>query len=425
MLGGSPERNNVVAVVAEPALPTTVDVEARRNVKWMAELGSEAYAGPVVAGGKVFVGTNNERPRDPKTPGDRGVLLAFDAGKGGFLWQTSHPKLAAGRAQDWPQVGLCSTPAVEGDALYYLSNRAEVVAVSARDGGRLWTTDLQTLGVVPHYMTASSPVVGGDLVFAVTGNGPDLLGKIPAPGAPSFVALDRRTGKVRWQDASPGANLLDGQWGSPAYGVIAGRPQVVFPGGDGWLYAFAPDTGKPLWKFDANQPWPAGGERTRESLLAAPVIHDNRVYIGLGHDPQRSATPGRLWALEVSAAGAARPVWSVGGKDFSTTLSNVAVDQGIVYAADFAGFLYAFDAATGRQLWKYDALANLWGSPLIAGGRIYLGNEDGDLLVLAAGRELKMLAKSNLGQAIYTTPTARAGVLYVATRARLFAFAAP
>ncbi len=422
MLGGSIERNNVVAA---HNLPTLWDVETGRNVKWVAELGSEAYGGPVVAGGKVFVGTNNDHPRDPTTLGDRGVLMAFSADKGAFLWQVTHPKLPAGRAQDWPLVGLCSTPAVEGESLYYLSNRAEVVAVATSDGGRRWTSDLQELAVVPHYMTASSPLAAGDLLFAVTGNGSDLMGKIPAPNAPSFVAIEIKTGKVRWRDSSPGANLLDGQWGSPAYGQIAGRPQVVFPGGDGWLYAFAPDTGKLLWKFDANQPWPAGGERSRESLLATPVIHDGRVYIGLGHDPQKPTSPGRLWALEVAADGAVKPAWSLGGKDFSITLSSVVVDGGVLYATDFAGFLYALDAATGRLLWKYDTFSAIWGSPLIADGKLYLGVEEGDVFVFAPGRELKPPAKMNLGRAIYTTPAARDGVLYVATRSRLFALAVP
>jgi hypothetical protein len=311
---------------------------------------------------------------------------------------------------------------VEGDVLYYLTNNGEVVAAETGSGKPLWRLALHDLGVVPHFMTASSPLIAGDLLFAVTGNGPDTAGKVPAPGAPSFLAVDRRTGKVRWSDSTPGANLLDGQWGSPAHGILAGRPQVIFPGGDGWLYAFAPETGKLLWKFDAGQPVGPNGQRGHESLVATPVIHDGRVYIGVGHDPQNSATPGRLWALEVKAAGAVHPVWSLGGSDFASTLSAVAVADGIVYAADFAGFLHALDAATGKPLWKYDTFSAVWSSPLVADGKVYLGDEDGDLLVFQAGRELKLLSKINLGQAIYTTPAARDGALYVATRGRLYAF---
>ncbi len=422
MLGGSPSRNAVAgAGVAD--LPLSCDVATRRNVRWAADLGSRTYAGPVVAGGLVLVGTNNARPRDGGTTGDRGVLMAFAAGDGSFLWQATHPKLAAGHSQDWPLVGLCSTPAVDGDRVIYLSNRGEMVALDLA-GARQWTLDLIQLGVVPHYMTASSPLVAAETVFAVTGNGPDGAGKVPAPGAPSFIAVERATGRVRWSNASPGAMLLDGQWSSPAYGTLAGRQEVVFPGGDGWLYGFEPATGKLLWKFDVNRPAAAGGERLRECVLATPVIDHGRIYVGVGHDPQRPAGAGRLWALEPGAGGTVTPVWNLGGDAFGTTLSAVVVTDGIVYAADLAGFVYAVDAASGRLLWRYDAQAAIWGSPLVADGKVYLGDEDGDLLVLAAGRELKLLGKMSLGSAIYTTPAAAGTVLYVATRDRLFALSA-
>jgi outer membrane protein assembly factor BamB len=420
MLGGSPARN-AVAGTAAAALPISCDVAAHTNVKWVAELGSRTYAGPVVAGGLVVVGTNNERPRDRGTTGDRGVLMAFAAGDGAFRWQVTHPKLPAGHSQDWPLVGLCSTPAIDGDRLFYLSNHGEMVALDLA-GARQWTLDLiHDLGVVPHYMTASSPLVAGETVFAVTGNGPDGTGKVPAPTAPSFVAVERTTGKVRWSNASPGAMLLDGQWSSPAYGTLAGRPQVVFPGGDGWLYGFEPATGKLLWKFDLNRPAAPGGERLHESVLATPVIDQGRIYVGVGHDPQRPPGAGRLWALQPDAAGTVTPLWNLGGEAFGTTLSAVAVTGGILYGADLAGFVYAVDAASGKLLWRYDAQAAVWGSPLVADGKVFLGDEDGDLLVLAAGRELKLLGKMSLGSAIYTTPAAAGTVLYVAARDRLFA----
>jgi outer membrane protein assembly factor BamB len=419
---GSGAGRNMVS--GERGLAASWDLASGRDVRWVAELGSETYAGPVVAGGQVLVGTNNQHPRDPQAAGDRGVLMAFAAADGRFLWQASHPKLPSA-SQDWPLAGLCSTPAVEGDRVYYLSNRGEVVALAGR-GARLWTLDLvRALGVVPHFMTSSSPLLDGDLLFAVTANGSDAEGRVPAPRAPSFIAVDRRTGKLRWSDASPGDGLLDGQWGSPALGVVGGRPQVIFPGGDGRLYAFAPESGRRLWSFDANLPAAAGGRSSRAALVATPVVAEGRIYAALGHDPQRAPDEGRLWALAPAAdGGGVAPVWSAGGAAFGTTLSTVAVGGGIVYAADFAGFLHAFDAATGRELWKYDTQAAIWGSPLLADGRIYLGDEDGDLLVLAAGREARLLFKGNLGSAIYTTPAARDGVLYVATRSRLFALAA-
>src|SRR6267142_7160729 len=120
MWGGTPDRNMVSTM---KGLPTTWDVASKKNVKWMAQLGSQSYGNPVVAGGQVFVGTNNELLRDPKQPGDRGVLMAFRESDGECMWQQTHIKLESGRANDWPHQGVASSPMVEGTHLYYVSNR--------------------------------------------------------------------------------------------------------------------------------------------------------------------------------------------------------------------------------------------------------------------------------------------------------------
>src|SRR5262245_56263732 len=127
MFGGTPSRN---MVSDEKNLPDKWDVKTGENIKWTAKLGSQSYSGPVVGGGKVFVGTNNESLKNPKLTGDRGVIMAFNASDGKFLWQSAHPKLSAGRVNDWPLQGICSTPAVEGNRIYYVSNRCELVSLN-------------------------------------------------------------------------------------------------------------------------------------------------------------------------------------------------------------------------------------------------------------------------------------------------------
>src|SRR6185436_18029532 len=169
------------------------------------------------------------------------------------------------------------TPAVAGNRLWYVTNRCELVCLDtegfhdkendgpyqkeasqdAAEADIVWKLDMmKDLGVTPRQMSCSSPVVVGGRVFVVTSNGAESSGK-EASSAPSFLAVDAGTGKVLWSDNSPGANVLDGQWGSPTYGVAGGVPQVIFPGGDGWLYSFDPASGpdgksKLLWKFDTN-----------------------------------------------------------------------------------------------------------------------------------------------------------------------------
>jgi outer membrane protein assembly factor BamB len=143
-------------------------------VKWVAKLGTQTYGNPVVAGGQVYVGTNNERPRDPKQTGDRGVLMCFRESDGKFLWQHTNEKLAAGRALDWPFQGVCSSPLVEGDRLYYVTNRCELVCLDAKGDGKgnakvIWKFDMiEQVGASPHNMSNSSPVSYGDLIYVST-----------------------------------------------------------------------------------------------------------------------------------------------------------------------------------------------------------------------------------------------------------------
>jgi outer membrane protein assembly factor BamB len=114
-------------------------------------------------------------------------------------------------------------------------------------------------------------------------------------------------------------------------------------------------------------------------------------------------------------------VWHRGGEEFGRTISTVAIDEGLVYAADLSGYLYCLDAQTGELFWKYNAYAAIWGSPFVADGKVYIGDEDGDVAVLKTGKKLEVLQEANMGSAVYTTPTAADGVLYIASRSQLFA----
>jgi outer membrane protein assembly factor BamB len=450
MFGGTPQRN---MVSDEKGLPATWDVETGENVKWRQPLGSQSYGGPVVAGGRIFVGTNNEGQRNPEIVGDRGNVMVFDAASGEFLWQAAHGKLPAGRVHDWPLQGVCSAPYVEGDRLWYVSNRAELICADVqgfKDGENdgpytseelksdidedvIWKLDMiGELDVFPHNLAVGSPLAVGDILFTVTGNGVD-EGHInlPTPIAPSFIAVNKKTGELLWESAAPAGNILHGQWSNPAYGVMGGKPQVVFPGGDGWIYSFEPETGKLIWKFDLNPKgsvWELGGAGTRNNIVSTPVIYRDRVYIGVGQDPEHGEAPGNFWVIDGTKEGdvtGQAAVWHRGGDEFHRTLSTAAIADGLLYIADLSGFLYCLDADTGKLYWTYDAFAAVWGSAFVADGKVYLGDEDGDVAVLKAGKgksgEAELLAEINIGNAVYTTPVAKNGILYVASRNNLFA----
>lgn len=445
MFGNSRSRN---MVSPEKGLPERWNVQTGENVLWAADLGSQAYGGPVVYKDKVYCGTNNEGKRNAKLGGDRGVMMAFGSKDGKFLWQGAHAKLAAGRVNDWPQQGICSGPYAEGDRIYYVSNRAEIIAADTegfRDGENdgpfqgetetseidediVWKLDMiGDLDVFPHNLAAGNPLIVGDYLFTVTANGVDEGHiNIPSPLAPSFVAVNKKTGELIWESDLPSKTTLHGQWSNPTYGIAKGRAQVVFPGGDGWIYSFEPATGKLLWRFDLNpkdSKYVIGGAGTRNYIVGTPVFYDDHIYIASGQDPEHGEAPGHLYAVPAWLDGdiTGKQTWHRGGDDFHRTLSTVAAADGIVYAADLSGFLYALDAKTGEHFWTHDVFAAIWGSPFVADGRVYLGDEDGDVVVLAAGKTKKVLAEMNMGSSVLTTPVAKDGVLYVMTRSRIFA----
>ncbi len=425
MYGNTPSRNMTSDATG---LPSSWDPDSGENIRWKKKLGTQSYGGPVLAGGVLYVGTNNENPRDTEVEGDKGVIMAFRAEDGEFLWQTIHGKLAAGRIHDWPLQGVCSGPFVNKERVYYISNRAEVVATDT-SGKPVWSRDMiSEMGVFPHNLAAGNPLVADGILFTVTGNGVDEGHvNIPAPRAPSFLALDAETGATLWQSAAPAGAILHGQWSNPAYGVIDGVPQIVFPGGDGWIYSLAPKTGDLIWKFDANPKdsrWELGGAGTRNNIISTPVIYDNRVYIGVGQDPEHGEAPGNFWVIDATGKGditSSGVVWHRGGEDFGRTISTAAINDGIVYIADLSGFLYALDADTGEHFWTYDAFAAIWGSAFVADGKVYLGDEDGDIAVLTHGKELEVLEEINMGASVYTTPIAEDGTLYIASRNMLWA----
>lgn len=95
MWGGTPQRNMINTV--EKNIPDSWDVTTGKNIKWVAQLGSQSFGNPVVAGGRVFVGTNNLAERQPNVKGDKGIVMCFRESDGKFLWQNVHDKCAEGR----------------------------------------------------------------------------------------------------------------------------------------------------------------------------------------------------------------------------------------------------------------------------------------------------------------------------------------
>lgn len=447
MWGGTPGRNMVNTT--EKKIPVKWDIATGMNIKWRARLGSQSYGNPTIADGKVFVGTNNDALRDPEAKGDKGIVMCFRESDGEFLWQATHDKMAAGRVNDWPEQGICSTVFVDGKRVYYVSNECQLVCADTegfmdgkndgpftkekytgkKEADFIWVLNMmEELGVFPHNLSTSSPVLVGDKIFLITSNGVDEGHvNIPSPKAPSFICVNKNTGEVIWDKNYPGKGILHGQWSSPAYGVVNGKPQVFFPGGDGWVYALNPDNGEIIWKFDCNPPgsvYILGGKGTKNEIIATPVFVDNKVFIDVGQDPEHGIGPGHYYCIDATKTGDVTTpgkLWQF--DEITRSLSSSAVSGDHVYVSDLNGFLYCMDVKTGKLLWKHDTLAAVWGSPTVIDGKVYLGDEDGDVLITEDSREKKVIGENSMGNAVYTTSVAANGVLYIANRNELFAIA--
>ena len=529
MWGGTPTRNNVPQAVNIPEAWTigefdddgNWDRSTSKNIKWVAPVGSQTYGNPVVANGRVYVGTNNGNGYLKRYPADvdLGCLLCFDEKTGKLLWQHSSEKLKTGRVHDWPLQGICCAPYIEGDRAWFVSSRGEVVCVDVEgfhddendgpfkdekvvakdEADVLWKFNMMgpPMNISQHNMCSCSVVAVGDILYVNTSNGLDESHiNLPRPDAPSFIAMNKNTGEVYWTDASPGKNILHGQWSSPAVGVLGGVPQAVFAGGDGWVYSFKADegsNGKPelLWKFDANpkdSEWILGGRGTRNNIIATPVLYEGLVYVAVGQDPEHGDGEGHLWCIDptkrgdVSAHLAVKVddkrtpiehrrlkavdetagevavdnpnsavVWHYskfdqngdGTFDFEEEMhrscGTVAIKDDILFISDFSGIFHCLDAKSGKVHWTYDMFSQAWGSPLIVDGKVYVGDEDGDVAIFKVSQDPQVAMKmvddelhpinydveedgvTNMGNSVYSTPIVANGVLYIANRTHLYA----
>ena len=440
MWGGTPSRNMVSDA---KGLPTTWDIKTGKNVKWVAELGSQSYGNPTVANGVVLVGTNNEAMRDPKQGGDRGVVMAFNEETGEFMWQATFEKLASGRANDWPFQGIASSPLIQRGIAYFTSNRGQIVAADidgfhdgTNDGpykeekltGKadpdiIWIFDMmEEVGSFPHNLANCSPVSDGKLLYCSTGNGQDESHvNIPSPKAPAIVAVDIETGKLVWEENSVEDRILHGQWSTPAVGDIGGVRQVVHAQGDGWVRGYEATSGKKLWEFDTNPKdsvWP----KTRNEVISTPVIYENVVYISNGQDPEHGEGVGHSYAIDGTKRGDITKTGLIWHFDkIRRSISTAAIKDGLIYLADFSGFLHCLDLKTGKPLWTHDMFAAIWGSPMIIDDKVYLGDEDGDVAVIQHGKVFKLVSEQNMGSSVYATAVPANGKLFIMNRNQLYA----
>ena len=430
--------------------PVDWDTTTGRNIVWSVELGNDTFGRPVVAGAAVYVGTDNARHMNPAFQEAGGVLMAFRATDGAFLWQDVAPRVERG-LREFLLPSTTSAPYVEGTRLYYVTAQCQLRCLDTqgfRDGDNggpyreevfhdnaaadiVWELDMcARLGVFPHEASNSEVLPVGDLLMVSTSNGQNEgHTRVPSPRAPSLIAVDKRSGAVVWRAIGPGEQVLHGQWSSPVAANVHGRMQVLFGGGDGWLRAYDAASGHELWRFDGNPKdarWlPRPGVLSRSSIIASPVFADGRVFVAMGQDPTHGNGPSLMHAISPNGQGDVTEsglLWT--SREVGRVVGTPIAKDGLLYVGDLGGTIHCLDAATGAEVWKHETNEAIWGSFLLAGDRLYVGNIAGSMTVLRAGRRKELLATIEMDAPLYSRPAVIGDALYLATARRLYLIAA-
>ncbi|MDX1950687.1 MAG: PQQ-binding-like beta-propeller repeat protein [Verrucomicrobiota bacterium] len=460
-------------VSTERNLPDGFDPKTGRSIKWSIPLGTETHSTPVIANGRVYIGTNNGQPRDPKHQGDRGVLMCLNEKDGALLWQLVVPKREEDPYLDWPKSGISSPATVDGNVVYTVTSRGEVVALDPEgmangndgtfqfegkhmartnfpamepgslDGDILWLYDLTSgAGIWSHDGAHSSILVHGNYLYLNSGTGVDNTHRrIRTPDAPSLVVLDKRTGRLvarEFEGIAP--HIFHCTWSSPSMATVNGKELLFFAGGNGIVYAFEPyreipgqSTPAPLkkvWQFDIDPTAPktdvhryTGNKREGPSnIFGMPVFDRGELFVAGGGDIWWGKND--CWLKAFSASGSGDITASNESWTFPLSrhvLSSPAVTADLVFIADCGGMIYCLDRKNGKELWSHELGGEIWASPYVADGKVYLGTRRGLFAVFAAAPEKQLLSELKLSSGISATVTAANGVLYLATMDTLHA----
>jgi outer membrane protein assembly factor BamB len=248
-------------------------------------------------------------------------------------------------------------------------------------------------------------------------------------------------------DANPKESVWEGNGQGDRANIIStpvvsdGRVYVVmghdpeFGEADGRVWCIDPTKRgdvSPTLVFDKQgKPAPPGGTR---SVASGQVS---------GHDGAwPSAAPRRTQAADPAAGDVVKAnpnsaaIWEYTGHDANgdgemafeermhRALGMVAIKNDILVVADLAGLVHCLDAKTGRPHWTHDMMATVWSSPLVVDGKVYLGDEDGDMAVFELSAKKNLLAENSMGDSVYSAAVVAGNTLFIATRTRLLAIAA-
>ncbi|HEX2340983.1 MAG TPA: PQQ-binding-like beta-propeller repeat protein [Vicinamibacterales bacterium] len=416
-------RGTHAAGAAATAAPTAWDLKAGRNILWKTPIPGLSHSSPIVWGEQVFVLTvvpASARDRvgavrePPLRLGDAGIdpaddmvphewkLYSLERRTGAVRWERTVHEGMPRMKRHVKASHASSTPATDGTHVVVLAGSQGLFCYDM-SGKLLWTRDLGVMdvGLVddPSYQwgPASSPIIYKNLVIVQNDRHRDS----------SLSAFDVRTGAPAWQvnrDELP-------SWATPLVFQSGSRTELVTNSGK-YIRGYDPDTGRELWRLSDN---------ATQVKVPSPVAAGSMVVVTGGYPP--AGRP--IYAIRAGATGEIAPnqlAWRTDrGSSYTST---PIVHNGILYSVTDNGILSAYQIATGERLYQTrmsEAASGFSASPVAAGDKLYFASEDGDVFVVQAGPQFKLVATNPMGEPCMATPAVVDGTVIVRTRTQIVA----
>lgn len=362
-----PHRNGIAAADQDPPLSWS----ETKNVLWRQPIPGRGHGSATVVGDRVFLAAADRNL-------EQQMVLCFDRQSGDLLWETVVHEGGFGEKSNDKATLASSTPACDGERVFINFLHDESIYTTALDlqGNQLWQTKITDY--VVHQGYGSSPAIYEDLVIVSADN----------KGGGAIAGLDRASGDVVWERPRPEKP----NYASPIVLHIDGRDQLLLTGCD-LVTSLDPKTGRELWET-------AGA--TTECVTS--TVSDGKHIFTSGGYPKNHISA-------VAADGSGKVAWQ---KTVRAYVPSMLVKEGVLYAVLDAGIATCLESATGRPVWKERLGGTFSSSPIMVGERIYATNEDGATFVFRATPEgYEPLAKNQLGESVFATPTICGGRIYL------------
>ena len=397
-------------------LPDTWNPATGSNIVWRLSIPGLAHSSPIVWGDRLFVTSAvSSRPNATFKPGlygdgdasddrspHRWMLYAIDTRTGRIRWERVAASGAPGNKRHIKSTYASSSPATDGRIVVAWFGSQGIHAYDF-DGGLRWSVDLGRVDMgaydIPSYEwgPASSPIIWNGLVIVQCDTQTDSF----------LLALNADTGETVWKTERQELP----SWGTPTVVDTSAGPELV-TNASNFVRGYDPRTGRELWRL--------GG--SSKITAPTPVFADGLHIITSGRAPERpifAVRPGRRGDLTLPSGAIA---WSKIGR--GSYMPTPLAYRGLLYVLANNGVFDAYDVVTGKEIYRQRLPlvgSGYSASPVAADGKIYLSNEDGDILVIAAGPAFAHLQTNSMGETLMATPALARGVMYVRGASTLFA----